>query len=271
MNSEEPDLDERLRRLFTDDRLTLPVPREAEQAVVAGARRRRRRRLVLASSSGVLAVAAVVFVVAALTTLGRGHGPVEAASPRLSQTPGPAITTESPTPAVTWPPGMLNEAGIDGLRLGMSQTQVNDVLRGGPVDRQIGMAGKCVDYELMFPATPSPGAVATTATPPDSIALKEGFAGSHLVMLLVSPRYGVVQIGGTSGVHTPEGIYPGMPRSVIENTYPSATTLSGGKTSPSATLAAPVPGRQGDYYVFAIGPANTVTAVWLRGGATLPC
>lgn len=270
MNSEEPDLDERLRRLFADDRLTLPVSQEAEQAVVAGARRRRRRRLVLASSSGVLAVAAVVFVVAALTSIGRGHGPVEAASPHLSQTLSPSITTESPTSALAWPPGLLNEAGIEGLRLGMSENQVNAAMRGS-VDRQIGLAGKCVDYELLFPPPPSAGAVATTTVTPDSIARKETFAGTNLVTLVVSPQYGVVQIGGSSGVHTPEGVYPGMPRSVIEQTYPTTTRLAGSKTSPMATVAAPVPDGSGDYYVFAIGAANTVTAVWLRAGATLPC
>lgn len=270
MNSEEPDLDERLRRLFADDRLTLPVSQEAEEAVVAGARRRRRRRLALASSSGVLAVAAAVFVVAALTSLGRGHGPLAAAGPHLSETPD-RVTTESPTPATTWPAGLLNEAGVDGLRLGMSEAQVNVALRGSPIDRPIGMVGKCADYELMFPAPPSAGAVATTTVTPDSIARKETFGGSSVVMVVVSPEYGVVQIGGTPGVHTPEGVYSGLPRSVIDKAYPSLIWLPTSKASPLTTLGAPVPDQPGNYYVFEIDSGNTVASVWLRHGATLLC
>ena len=74
------DLDDELRRLFSDDRLTLPVAEGAAGAVVAGARKRRRHRMAVAAAGGVLAVTGLVFAGAALTGIGRPLGTVTAAS-----------------------------------------------------------------------------------------------------------------------------------------------------------------------------------------------
>lgn len=282
MTDEQRDLDEQLRRLFTDERLTLPVAVAAEQVVVTGAQRRRRRRLAVASASGVLAVAAVVFLASTLTGIGRARGHVTvAAPPHLTQTLTTIPSTPTPMPTTTVPSaaGQLDVDGVDGLRLGMSVQQVWDVLRNSSVPKQAGVLGKCADYELVFPGTealpPIRGATATPTSIPDSVA-RAGSAPSTIITLVVSPTYGVVQIGGSRLVHTPEGVYPGMVRDRIDAIYPSVVLVPGSKVTdatPSSplALAAPVPGRPGDYYVFTIGPANTVESVWLRRGAVLPC
>jgi hypothetical protein len=53
------DLDDDLRRLFSDDRLDVHVAPDATESVVRGARRRRRRRTAVAGAFGVVALAGV--------------------------------------------------------------------------------------------------------------------------------------------------------------------------------------------------------------------
>jgi hypothetical protein len=290
VSDERPDLEEELRRLFGDERLSLPVAVTAEQAVLTGARRRRRRRLAMASAGGVLAVAAVLFLGSALTGIGGASGHVTvAAPPHLSETLTriPSVTTSAPvTTSVPSALGLLGPDGVDGLRLGMSQAQVDDALQTGAIAKHTGMLGRCVDYDLMYQVTTvSPATVTTTpatvtttraAVTTRGTTTRFGLGGSTVVTLLVSPVSGVVQIGGAAALRTPEGVYPGMSRGQLDAIYPRVVPLPGGQVStatpgPHAALAAPVPGQPSDYYVFAIGPSDTVQSVWLRRGTAQPC
>lgn len=54
-------LDDELQRLFREERLTLPVPPDATQGVLAGARRVRRRRRASVAAGGLCVAIAVIF------------------------------------------------------------------------------------------------------------------------------------------------------------------------------------------------------------------
>lgn len=94
------DLDDELRRLFTEsgDRLDVPVRADAEQVIVAGARRVRRRRVATVTASG--AVAAVAVIVGGIVLAG---GAPDAMPPAVSSSAtstttswSVSVTTSSP-------------------------------------------------------------------------------------------------------------------------------------------------------------------------------
>jgi len=97
------DLEDELKRLFADERLTVQVPADAEKTVVAGAKRIRRRRPALVSAAGVVAAAAVV-----TGTLMLPHGPdpapTIAGAPPLSVTSSVPSSMPSPEPSSFEPP-----------------------------------------------------------------------------------------------------------------------------------------------------------------------
>lgn len=111
------ELDERLRELFSDERLDLPARDDAVPRIVGGARRRRRTRTV---ATGALVVAAVV----------GGVVVAQALSTRVASEPGT-------TPVTTVRPQALEPPAYGPFRLGMSESEV--VGKGYPVSP----AGAC--------------------------------------------------------------------------------------------------------------------------------
>jgi len=120
------DLDDRLRELFRDDRLDLPVRPGADTRIVAGARRRRQVRVGVAG-----AAAAVVLLGGAVGAAGLRLPGSEAGAP-----PGPATVTVSVGPQALEPPAHAN------FRLGMTDAEARAT--GALV--LPGHAGKCVAY-----------------------------------------------------------------------------------------------------------------------------
>jgi hypothetical protein len=102
------DLEDELKRLFADERLTVQVPADAEKTVVAGAKRIRRRRTALVSAAGVVAAAAVVTGTLMLT-----HGPDTAPTidggPPLSVTSSVPSSMPSPEPSSSFEPPAISE------------------------------------------------------------------------------------------------------------------------------------------------------------------
>ncbi|RKT71429.1 hypothetical protein DFJ66_4718 [Saccharothrix variisporea] len=98
------ELDERLRELFSDERLDLPARDDAVPRIVGGARRRRRTRTV---ATGALVVAAVVGGVVAAQGL----------STRVASEPGAG-------PVTTIRPQALEPPAHGPLRLGMTAAEV---------------------------------------------------------------------------------------------------------------------------------------------------
>ncbi|NUT99715.1 MAG: hypothetical protein HOY78_47660 [Saccharothrix sp.] len=135
------ELDERLRELFSDERLDLPARDDAVPRIVGGARRRRRTR---AAATGALVVAAVVggvVVSQALTT-------------RVTSEPGTSRTS-----TVTVRPQALEPSAHGPFRLGMPESEVRrpgyEATAAGPC-RRYG-SGE-TSYELLV--SPQRGAAA---------------------------------------------------------------------------------------------------------------
>lgn len=92
------DLDDELRRLFSDDRLDVHVPSDATEAVVRGAGRRRRRRSAVASAF------AVVTLVGAGVVLTQLRPPADNTAEELLPT---SSSTASTTPSPSTPNTIL--------------------------------------------------------------------------------------------------------------------------------------------------------------------
>jgi hypothetical protein len=278
-----PDLDAELRRLFADDRLTLPVARAAEHAVLAGAHRRRRHRMTAAAATGVLAVAALVFVGAALTGIGghlTGRVTAAAASPRLS-----ATLTTGPTPSIVDDADVLGPYGGDGLKLGMPAAQV---LKSGYgkdlVGTMPGVVGKCIGYTIdsevavgtpdtifsrptseVLPSGTDEPTPASKPSDDDPTGVAKGLADTRLLTVVVSPRGTIVELGGATALRTPEGIGLGTPEQRIYTAYANTARAA------DRTVATPVPGNRAASYVFYLGTDGTVISLWLRDGTKLDC
>ncbi|MEJ2852565.1 MULTISPECIES: hypothetical protein [unclassified Saccharothrix] len=139
------ELDERLRELFSDERLDLPAREDAVPRIVGGARRRRRTRSV---ATGALVVAAVVGGVVAAQGL----------TADFASEPG-----TSPTSTTTIRPQALEPPAHGPFRLGMPAAEV--VAKGYPV----APAGPCAVHlgsETSYDVVVSPrGEVVGIRTP----------------------------------------------------------------------------------------------------------
>lgn len=279
MTEHDHELDDELRRLFADDRLTLPVSVAVEHAVLAGARKRHRRRLSVAAAGGVLAVAAMVFLTATLTGLGRAPGSTAtAAKPLLSQTLTTAPADPTPAPAVEV--DELGPTGVDGLTLGMPMEQMLKSVARWPQAGADSRVGTCLSFSVLSPLTLAMyGASSAPSTPtlvdPTSIAKYPLGAKARILQVLVSPTFGVVQIGGALDLRTPEGIAVGTQLDRLYTMYPMATPTTGDATAsgrPSARIVTvPVPNNGKSVYVFDVGPSGAVTSMWLRSAFTFNC
>ncbi|MBB5958807.1 hypothetical protein FHS29_005416 [Saccharothrix tamanrassetensis] len=102
------ELDERLRELFQDDRLDLPVRPGAEHVIVVGARRRRRARVAVAGALAGVVVLGGAFGAAGLRDLG---GTTVGAPPGVE------------TMTVTVPARALEPPAYANFRLGMTDAE----------------------------------------------------------------------------------------------------------------------------------------------------
>jgi hypothetical protein len=251
-------LDAELRRLFADDRLSLPVALDADRVIVAGVRRRRRRRLAVASAGGVLAVAAVVSTAVGLTGLGRAPSTISAAT----AVPTITLTTSSAPPSTTpVRPGVLGPFGVGTLRLGMSLDELKPILRKASptTDKATG----CVSYTavVVMPVDP-PGSVAASRQR-TAAGVPEVQPVPLPVQVVVSATEGVVQINGP-GLRTPEGIGTGSPAGVVFRTYQVAQQRTDG------AVVVPVPENPRATYVFLLAGAY-VKQLSLRSATAPPC
>lgn len=259
MTGDERDLDDRLRDLFADERLTLPATTTTEHAVLAGVRKRRHRRLAVASAGGVLTVATLVFLASTLSGLGRAPGTVTAAA-----LPSETLTTTSTAaPAPVPVDDVLGPYGVDGVLLGMSAKEVIGMASGAAKSGVPQRVGSCVEYEI----------VASRAA-----RLKAGMTSAPtgypvLISILVSPNLGVVQLSTVPPVRTPEGVGVGTPKDQVTAVYPSPVTVppqstvqATGTERPGTVMYAPVRGNEKAWYVFVLGADDEVVSMSLRSG-----
>jgi hypothetical protein len=284
---ERPDLDEELRRLFADDRLTVPVAEGATGAVIAGARRRRRHRMAVAAAGGVLAVTGLVFAGAALTGIGRPLGTVTAAtglSASLTATSAP-----STTPSAVASNLLLGPYGAEGMQLGSSiKIQQKTGLRLTPVGQFAN--GKCTGYTLLVPtafyysrdpagsptvpevqrtSVPSPTTkrqVDSQGLPVATASLPEVSRKPMVIEAMTTPDGTIIQIGGSTSLRTPEGVGVGSSVQVILRTYARYERQYDGKK-----VVVRVPGNPKASYVFTLDGTGTADQMWLTATPELIC
>lgn len=165
------ELDERLRELFSDERLDLPAADDAVSRIVGGARRRRRVR---AAATGALVVAAVVGGVVVAQGL----------NARVASEPG-----APPTSVTTVRPQALEPSGYGPFRLGMTEGEASE--RGS---FEVVPAGPCRRYEgseTSFSLLVSP---------------EDGVVAIRLPMFAKTPS----GVGHGSTVDELRGPYPGL-------------------------------------------------------------
>jgi hypothetical protein len=290
------ELDDELRRLFADARLTVPVASGAEQAVVRGAHRRRRQRLAVAAAGGVIAVIAVVTVSLGLSGVIKTPGRlVQAARPPQDVTLTTTSTTSTPPPD-DW--SVLGPRGIGPLYLGMSLKDLGHVVKITGTQTMSPTSGcQAVTAFAYFAVDPSasqaipesppapgvsvPTVVVTTAgtdrtardqtTDPvptqqaaaDALAAQSAASGRRVLPLTVDVvgtwTAGVVRLGGT-GVHTPQGIGVGSSMSDLYRVYPAMQRM----VPETGFAETPVPGNPTALYVFDIDKTGHVQAISLR-------
>ncbi|MFD5824066.1 hypothetical protein [Lentzea sp. NPDC060358] len=218
------DIDDELRRLFSDDRLDVHVTPDATDSVVAGASRRRRRR---AAATGAFALVALIGAGVGLSQLRPlSLDSAEEVLPTSTSTatttpPPPSISTYTQTVTVTVdpPPGTQNgnqdgatpsssgrtgststspsKEGAPGvwgkLALGMSE---EDALKTGSLTAPGGAVGSCKPYAMQSNVDPE--------------------------AVLISQAKGIARIKLPSTAKTSKNIGIGSTVSDLKTAYPAA-------------------------------------------------
>jgi hypothetical protein len=165
-------LDDQLGALFADQRLDLPVPRGAEQAIVAGARRVRRGRIAITAVTCATVAAVLVGGGVALAGIGRPESQTPATQVPLpsetdSTSPSPASSAPLPAAGTTAPPDngtsapstsvstpgarLIGPDRYGKLTLGMSFEQARNlgVVRGDPPPPTVPLdSTTCIRYAM---------------------------------------------------------------------------------------------------------------------------
>lgn len=247
MNDEPDELERELRRLFTDERLTIPPAQGAPLAVMAGARRIRRRREFAVLGGGSLAAAAVLVAGFLLTSPMRQDGDQPLAAPPATETltRGTTLTVAPPaeaapdddrrprppestrTDAAAKKEAPLTEALESAQRVTPTPTEANT---GENLDRPliasavIGPSGYGeLALRMTFAEVKEKGLLADPDAPPPPSGGCAGYAlaeGDHSVREIhISDAIGVAVITA-SGAATPEGIAVGSSEEELTDAYP---------------------------------------------------
>ncbi|MEV6897949.1 hypothetical protein [Amycolatopsis sp. NPDC051372] len=268
MNVSDDELEQRLRTLFSDDRLGVAPPADAAPAIMAGARRRRQRRKVLMSASGAVCALAlvsgglVVFKFQATTgaadftasrlTVPNVSGPppvapVISASPPAAEDPpvappvAPSHLSSAPPKRHSPPPAVTRGDAPDKVTKGPLLTADGlGVLKLGMTEEQLAESGLtltqvkesagCTYYDVA-----GAGVLAATA--------------------VVSPDAGVVVVKPDGAAHTPEGVGEGSAKEDVTAAYP-------GTSQASDELVAPT-GDEGAYH-FTLADDGSVSSLDVR-------
>lgn len=222
------DLDDELRRLFSDDRLDVHVTPDAADAVLRGADRRRRRR---SATTTTLALVVLLGTGVGLTQLrSSSDDPLGDLLPTSMPTsssapPSPSISSNAQTTTVTAPPTAPNATGSNpgtGGTTGRSTPKLTTTTPPPAPPSEPGKVGKLAlgmsgadalaTGALVEPGTPA-GSCTTyaTTTVPDSDAA------------VISPANGIVRLTLPGYVKTQRGISAGSSVADVKTAYPSAT------------------------------------------------
>ena len=260
------DLDDELRRLFSDDRLDVHVTPDATDAVVRGADRRRRRRTAV---TGAFVVVALIGAGVGLTQL-RPTGD-DTAGPLLptsssssSATPPPSVSTYTSTVTVTVDPPApgSNNTNPTGGKPPKSSSKPSSSAPPTP-ESAPGVFGKLAlgmshDEAVETGELGNPGA----HTNPDCriYGLKPS---NNFVDVIISLQKGILQIKLPPAAKTSKNIGAGSTVADAKTAYPTATQIG-------SELIVPMIATPRWNYVFENDGTN-VTAVYMRLAVDDPC
>jgi hypothetical protein len=252
------DLDDELRKLFADERLDVPVRPEADRVVVSGARQVRRRRAGVIFGGGVLTVATVLLVGTAFGVSGDAPSrtPLAAAdSSGLTTTPpAPSSTTATATPTTTDnpPAAATTLTATHATTTTSTTTTIVTTTKAAPPASPLAFgpstAGQ-LTLGMSADAAVATGLIKPNAQPVNKAGC-QGFDYTGLpnppyhYSVLISPRYGLVRVGGIANAETSEGIYVGSPEADVLLAYPDTAKPHGAV----GEYVTPVPGNPNAHY-----------------------
>ena len=268
--SQPDDLEQRLRALFSDDRLAVEPPEDAASAIVAGARRRRRRQRILTSAAGaacVLAVASAGLVVLQLRTQPAATDvaarQVASAQPTLpsSSVPEPPSSAESmqaPAPVETSAPGTAElpapPAHPHHTKPAPPQTTPTTKAVSGALVTADGLGA--VKLGMTEQQLADQGMKLTAVKESAGCTYYDvSGAGVPAATAVVSQDNGVVAVKPDGTAHTPEGVGDGSPKDQVTATYPGTSESGSALVSPT--------GDQGAYH-FTLNSDGAVQSIEVR-------
>lgn len=244
MNISEEELEQRLRKLFADERLDLPPPPDAGTAIVAGARRRHRRRRVVQAVSG---VAAAVVAVAGGLTMVRLHtedgtavmsadGSGLSVKPPENLTPGrpPQPSTPGPTGTqdiqVSSPPAA--PPPTSGRPSSSRQSSTLPRVTSGPLLAADGFGRLKLGMTAAEVAAQSVTLSETQAGEACSVYAVAGSGVPDSATVVISKAVGLTVVTPDAVAHTAEGIGGGSTKAEVLAAYPAAKDEPGGLVAP---------------------------------------
>lgn len=258
------DLDDDLRRLFSDDRLDVHPAPAATEAVVSGASRRRRRRTAATGAFAMVALVGAGLGVPQLGMLTSDH-PVGALLPTASSTssttpPPPSVSTFTSTATVTVnPPPNSNGSNPDGPSTGSPGS-----VRSNPTSAKPTAESQPGRYGMLALGMSEADALATgsliepaAAADPDNRCkayATKTVADSNAV--IISPVKGIVRITMPNYAKTPKNIGAGSKVTEVTAAYANAVQ-SGSKVVVQMSATPPWS------YIFE-SDGTSVSAVFMR-------
>ncbi|PKV92838.1 hypothetical protein ATK30_3667 [Amycolatopsis echigonensis] len=268
--SQPDDLEQRLRALFSDDRLAVEPPEDAASAIVAGARRRRRRQRILTSAAGaacVLAVASAGLVVLQLRTQPAATDvaarQVASAQPTMPSSsvpepPSSAESTQAPAPVETSAPGTAElpapPAHPHHTKPAPPQTTPTTKAVSGALVTADGLGA--VKLGMTEQQLADQGMKLTAVKESAGCTYYDvSGAGVPAATAVVSQDNGVVAVKPDGTAHTPEGVGDGSPKDQVTATYPGTSESGSALVSPT--------GDQGAYH-FTLNSDGAVQSIEVR-------
>jgi hypothetical protein len=257
------ELDDQLRKLFSDDRLDVHSPPISAETVVRGATRRRRRR---AAVTGTLAVMVLVGAGAGLTQLGRvkSDDPVAAymttATPTPSTTTPPSVSTFTSTVTVTTnPPPNSGSANPDTPGTGTRTDPKSDPPPVPPTpEAQPGRYGT-LSLGMSETDALATGSLVEPSTAADPENRCKAYATKSVPdsnAVIVSPVRGIVRITLASFAKTPKNVGVGSKVADVKAAYANATQSG-------FNVVVPMDATPAWSYIFE-SDGSTVTTVFMR-------
>ncbi|RDI18745.1 hypothetical protein [Lentzea flaviverrucosa] len=258
------DLDDDLRRLFSDDRLDVHSAPVSTEDVLRGADRRRRRRTAMAGTF------------ALVTLVGAGIGLSRLGAPSPDSTVGALLTTSTSAPTTSTPPPSVSTViSTETVTVGQSPNSTG----GNTGKPNPGGTSRSNSTPSSSPPTPesqagrygtlalgmseadalATGSLVEPSTPADPDGRCKAYATKSVPnadAVVVSPAKGIVRITMPSYAKTPKGVGAGSAVSDVKAAYKNSTQSG-------STVLAPMSATPPWTYVFETDGA-TVTAVFLR-------